>query len=100
MMLCGSFAFACMGTLAHEVSRECDWPVVALARSLVPLVLVGGICLAGGVPMVWRRPRAEGRLDLDFMVTKVIGLEDVEPAFRDMKEGKVIRSVIRMTEES
>jgi S-(hydroxymethyl)mycothiol dehydrogenase len=42
----------------------------------------------------------EGRLDLDFMVTKVIGLEDVEPAFQDMKEGKVIRSVIRMAEAS
>ena len=42
----------------------------------------------------------EGRLDLDFMVTKVIGLEDVEPAFQDMQQGTVIRSVIRMTEES
>jgi S-(hydroxymethyl)mycothiol dehydrogenase len=37
----------------------------------------------------------EGRLDLDFMVTKVIGLEDVEPAFEDMQAGRVIRSVIR-----
>jgi S-(hydroxymethyl)mycothiol dehydrogenase len=38
----------------------------------------------------------EGRLDLDFMVTKTIGLEDVEPAFDDMQAGRVIRSVIRM----
>jgi S-(hydroxymethyl)mycothiol dehydrogenase len=38
----------------------------------------------------------EGRLDLDFMVTKVIGLDDVEPAFEDMRAGRVIRSVIRM----
>ena len=38
----------------------------------------------------------EGRLDLDFMVTKVIGLDDVEAAFDDMQAGRVIRSVIRL----
>jgi S-(hydroxymethyl)mycothiol dehydrogenase len=38
----------------------------------------------------------EGRLDLDFMVTKVIGLGDVEAAFDDMQAGRVIRSVIRL----
>ncbi len=37
----------------------------------------------------------EGKLDLDNMVTKVIGLEDVEEAFHEMHTGNVIRSVIR-----
>jgi S-(hydroxymethyl)mycothiol dehydrogenase len=36
----------------------------------------------------------EGRLDLGAMVTKTVGLEDVERAFDDLKAGEVIRSVI------
>ena len=36
----------------------------------------------------------EGKLDLDGMVTKRIGLEDVAQAFDDLKAGEVIRSVI------
>jgi S-(hydroxymethyl)mycothiol dehydrogenase len=36
----------------------------------------------------------DGRLDLDAMVTKTIGLDDVEAAFADMAAGRVIRSVI------
>lgn len=38
----------------------------------------------------------DGKLDLDFMVTKVIGLGDIEPAFDDMQAGRAIRSVVRM----
>ena len=38
----------------------------------------------------------EGKLDLDFMVTKVIGLDDIEPAFEDMQAGRAIRSVVRL----
>ncbi|MCE2451923.1 MAG: S-(hydroxymethyl)mycothiol dehydrogenase, partial [Nitrospinae bacterium] len=37
----------------------------------------------------------KGELDLDRMVTKVIGLEDVEPAFEAMERGETLRSVIR-----
>jgi S-(hydroxymethyl)mycothiol dehydrogenase len=37
---------------------------------------------------------AEGRLDLAGMVTKTIGLDDVEQAFADMEAGQVIRSVV------
>jgi S-(hydroxymethyl)mycothiol dehydrogenase len=37
-----------------------------------------------------------GRLDLAGMVTKTIGLDDVEQAFAEMKAGDVIRSVIRL----
>lgn len=36
----------------------------------------------------------EGKLDLDSMVTRTIGLEDVEDAFHLMETGDVIRSVI------
>ncbi len=36
----------------------------------------------------------EGKLDLDSMVTRLIGLEDVEEAFHEMETGDVIRSVI------
>jgi S-(hydroxymethyl)mycothiol dehydrogenase len=37
----------------------------------------------------------QGKLDLDRMVTQIIGLEDVEAAFHKMEEGNVIRSVIK-----
>jgi Zn-dependent alcohol dehydrogenase len=36
----------------------------------------------------------DGRLDLDAMVSKTVGLADVEAAFDDMAAGRVIRSVI------
>lgn len=36
----------------------------------------------------------EGKLDLDGMVTRTIGLDDVEDAFHEMETGNVIRSVI------
>jgi S-(hydroxymethyl)mycothiol dehydrogenase len=38
----------------------------------------------------------EGTLDLAGMVTKTIGLEDVDRAFEELKAGDVIRSVIRL----
>jgi S-(hydroxymethyl)glutathione dehydrogenase/alcohol dehydrogenase len=41
---------------------------------------------------LWRT----GRLDLEGMITKRIGLEDVNQAFDDMKAGRVIRSVIEL----
>jgi S-(hydroxymethyl)mycothiol dehydrogenase len=37
----------------------------------------------------------DGELDLAAMVTKTIGLEDVEHAFEEMRAGDVIRSVVR-----
>ena len=37
---------------------------------------------------------ADGRLDLAGMVTRRIGLDDVEKAFEDMEAGEVVRSVI------
>jgi S-(hydroxymethyl)mycothiol dehydrogenase len=38
----------------------------------------------------------EGRLDLATMVSRLIGLEDVEQAFGDLQAGVVIRSVIQL----
>ncbi|HEY3333436.1 MAG TPA: Zn-dependent alcohol dehydrogenase [Capsulimonadaceae bacterium] len=38
----------------------------------------------------------QGKLDLDRMVTREIGLGDVEQAFEEMETGNVIRSVIRL----
>jgi S-(hydroxymethyl)mycothiol dehydrogenase len=51
----------------------------------------------------WDFPRLaryylEGRLDLDAMITKRIGLGDIEPAFEDMRAGNVIRSVVLFDE--
>lgn len=37
----------------------------------------------------------DGRLDLDGMVTREVGLDDVDEAFRAMLAGEVIRSVVR-----
>jgi S-(hydroxymethyl)mycothiol dehydrogenase len=39
---------------------------------------------------------AQGKLDLDRVVTRVIGLEDSEEAFHAMERGETLRSVIRL----
>ena len=60
-MLVGSFAFSWMGTLAHHVGsaegHALDWQVVAIFRSVLPLLLVGAWGLAAGVTFVFWRPR-------------------------------------------
>ncbi len=38
----------------------------------------------------------EGKLDLERMVTRVAELDDVEAAFRDLRGGEVIRTVLRL----
>jgi S-(hydroxymethyl)mycothiol dehydrogenase len=38
----------------------------------------------------------DGKLDLAAMVTRTIGLDDVEQAFEDLKAGAGIRSVIQL----
>jgi drug/metabolite transporter (DMT)-like permease len=55
-MLCGAVAFASMASLAHALREDCAWPVIALARASVPLVLTGFLAALGGVPLVWRPP--------------------------------------------
>jgi S-(hydroxymethyl)glutathione dehydrogenase/alcohol dehydrogenase len=44
----------------------------------------------GKLLRLWR----QGKLDLEGMISRRIGLEDVNDAFRAMQEGEVIRSVI------
>ncbi len=56
-MLGGSFSFSVMGALAHEAGQRCEWQVVALFRSLLVLLFVGGYAVASGVPLVFWRPR-------------------------------------------
>jgi len=56
-MLMGSVCFACMGTLTHEVGAELDWQIVAMARCLIPFVLVLIWALWAKAPLVLWRPR-------------------------------------------
>jgi drug/metabolite transporter (DMT)-like permease len=56
-MLCGSFAFACMGSFSHSLGEKCDWQVILLARALLPLVFAAGLALAARVRFVIWRPR-------------------------------------------
>jgi S-(hydroxymethyl)mycothiol dehydrogenase len=46
----------------------------------------------------WARHALDGKLDLASMVSRTIGLEDVEDAFAELKSGAVIRSVIQLPE--
>jgi drug/metabolite transporter (DMT)-like permease len=45
-----------MGNMAHLLNKSCDWQIVAVARSLIPLLLVGGMALSSGVRLVFFRP--------------------------------------------
>jgi drug/metabolite transporter (DMT)-like permease len=56
-MLCGSLAFAVMGSLAHTLGASYGWQVIALARTVLPLLLVSLFGLAVGVRFVYVRPR-------------------------------------------
>jgi S-(hydroxymethyl)mycothiol dehydrogenase len=52
---------------------------------------------AEDIPLLARHA-LDGKLDLASMVSRTIGLEDVEQAFDDLKAGAVIRSVIQLPE--
>jgi drug/metabolite transporter (DMT)-like permease len=54
-MLCGCFATAWMGQFAHLLKDDCDWRLIALARSGVALLLALGLTrLAGARIVIWR----------------------------------------------
>ena len=55
-MLCGCFSFAWMGSFAHSLGRlECDWRIIALARSLLAFLFALGLArLAGARLVLWR----------------------------------------------
>jgi drug/metabolite transporter (DMT)-like permease len=57
-MLCGSVAFTLMGTMTHALRATCDWQVIALARSALPLICMVALALAGGGRLVFLRPRS------------------------------------------
>ncbi len=57
-MLCGAFAFAVMGAMAHGLSAGCDWQVIALARSAVPLVVAALLARSAGAKLVFHGPRS------------------------------------------
>ncbi len=56
-MLFGSFSFAWMGILAHEVGKVYDWQVLAIIRCSIPIAILGSLALATGVKLVFFRPR-------------------------------------------
>jgi drug/metabolite transporter (DMT)-like permease len=61
-MLCGSFSFSIMSTLAHELGRadrpwHCDWPVIAVSRALLAFLFALLLCRSAGVKLVLWRPR-------------------------------------------
>ncbi|MGE5193364.1 MAG: DMT family transporter [Deltaproteobacteria bacterium] len=57
-MLCGAFAFAIMGAFAHRLGEVCDWQVVALARSIVPLCVAAFLARSTGATLVLRGSRS------------------------------------------
>jgi drug/metabolite transporter (DMT)-like permease len=52
-MLAGAFSFALMAVCAHGLKERCDWQVIALARSLIPLGLAAGMSWMAGVRLVF-----------------------------------------------
>src|SRR5437588_10248172 len=55
-MLCGSVAFAVMGTLAHGLGERCDWQLIAFTRSFLAFVFAALLARAAGVRLVLWRP--------------------------------------------
>jgi drug/metabolite transporter (DMT)-like permease len=56
-MLLGSFCFAWMAAAAHALRSNCDWQIIALARSSIPLVLGAVLALLSGARLVLFAPR-------------------------------------------
>jgi drug/metabolite transporter (DMT)-like permease len=56
-MLVGSFCFAWMAAAAHALRSSCDWQIIALARSAMPLVLGAVLTVLSGARLVLFTPR-------------------------------------------
>jgi drug/metabolite transporter (DMT)-like permease len=56
-MLLGSFSFACMALLSHQLGSLCDWRITALTRSGLVLLFATVLARAAGASLVLRRPR-------------------------------------------
>jgi drug/metabolite transporter (DMT)-like permease len=57
-MVCGALAFSIMGACAHGLGEVCDWQVVALARSIVPLCVAVCLARSTGATLVLRGSRS------------------------------------------
>jgi drug/metabolite transporter (DMT)-like permease len=57
-MLCGCFATAWMGQFAHLLKDDCDWRVIALARSGLAFVFALGLTRLSRAKLVVWRPAA------------------------------------------
>lgn len=57
-MLAGAFSFALMAVCTHGLKEQCDWQVIALARSLIPLALAAGLSWMAGVQLVFLGSRS------------------------------------------
>lgn len=55
-MLCGAFAFACMGAFAHGLEGVCDWQAVALVRAALATLFATALVLSAGARFVVWRP--------------------------------------------
>jgi len=55
-MLLGSFLFAWMAAAAHALRVRCEWQVIALVRSSLPLIFAILLALVGGVRLVLFAP--------------------------------------------
>lgn len=53
----GSFCFAWMAAAAHALRFHCDWQIIALVRSTIPLVLGTALATLGGARLVLFTPR-------------------------------------------
>jgi S-(hydroxymethyl)glutathione dehydrogenase/alcohol dehydrogenase len=97
-------------TTAWQITRRGGTVVIVGAANPGEVVSLGaadivgsrktlkGSGFAGGdaqklIPLIVRLAEA-GRLDLGSMVSKTIGLDDINKAFEDMQQGRVTRSVI------
>ena len=57
LMLWGAFAFAVMGAFTHAAAEYYDWQVIALARSILALMIAGLLAVREKTAMVFFRPR-------------------------------------------
>jgi drug/metabolite transporter (DMT)-like permease len=55
-MLMGSFCFATMSAMAHELGKSCDWQVIAIARAGLALVFAAGLVFGAKRQFVFFRP--------------------------------------------
>lgn len=53
-MLLGSLAFALMSSLASSLSTQCDWQIIALARTSLACLFAAILAKAGGAKLIFR----------------------------------------------